>query len=103
MGSYDRFIRYSMCSRDFILFISERSERYIYNISVYSLRPPSSSFLFFPFHVFERFHSIHECFYGLCFYGLCFYGIIILVFESFSQHIDTDIVYDERAQRAIHL
>jgi len=45
------------------------------------------------FYVFERFHSIHEC----------FYGIIILVFESFSQHIDSDIAYHERAQRAIHL
>jgi len=27
---------------------------------------------------------------------------MVLVFESFSQHIDSDIAYHERAQRAIH-
>jgi len=42
----------------------------------------------------------------LWYYGimvLWYYGIMLLVFESFSQHIDSDIAYYERAQRAIHL
>jgi len=52
--------------------MSERSERFIHNISVYSLRPLFSPFLFFSFHLFERFH--HSTF-------------IELVFVSFSRRI----------------
>ena len=59
----------------------------VYNILPPFLRPPSSPFLSFLFHVFERFH----------------HDIMVLVFESFVRRIDHDIAYHERAQRAIHL
>jgi len=79
--------------------MSERSERFIFNIlqhprpflpSVFSYGRLIRHFLSFLFHLFERFHSIYRV-------------IMLLVFELFSQRIDHDIAYYERAQRAIHL
>jgi len=145
--------------------MSERSERFIFNIlqhprlflpSVYSYGRLLRHFLSFPFHLFERFHSIlvlyriwisiwiilsthrpryrllwasaasdssynipvHSylrsfltatffaifySFHFMCSRDFILYRVImLLVFESFSQHIDSDIAYHERAQRAIH-
>jgi hypothetical protein len=68
--------------------MSERSERYI-------LRP------FFTATLFAIFYPVHF----MCSrdFILSMNSIMVLVFELFSRHIDSDIAYYERAQRAIHL
>jgi len=53
------------------------------------------------------FFAIFYSFYFICSRDFIlsvewYYAITVLVFESFSQHIDSDIAYYERAQRAIH-
>jgi len=62
----------------------------MYNI-VHSLQP-SSPFLSFLFHLFERFH--HDIMI------LCFYGIILLVFEYTSTTISP--IMSERSERFIY-